>query len=111
MLEAAEISQPCRIGLFSYGSGCCSEFFSGTVTPDSQRRLRGLGLAASLDRRYRLSMDEYELLLKGEHVVRFGTRDTRLDQRVIPAARDSFTGSNRLVLDEVAAYHRVYSWA
>lgn len=111
MLEAAEISQPCRIGLFSYGSGCCSEFFSGTVTPDSQRRLRGLGLAASLDRRYRLSMDEYELLLKGEHVVRFGTRDTRLDQRVIPGARDSFTGSNRLVLDEVAAYHRVYSWA
>ncbi len=43
---------PRHIGLFSYGSGCCSEFYSGVVTPDGARRLRAMGIEGHLDARY-----------------------------------------------------------
>lgn len=111
LLQTAEMTQPCRVGLFSYGSGCCSEFFSGTITPGGQNRLRALGIGTGLDRRHRLSMDEYETLLRAEHVVRFGTRDAILDRTVVPAAWNGFAGRGRLVLDAVKGYHRSYSWS
>lgn len=110
LLDTANLQVPCRVGLFSYGSGCCSEFLSGIVTPDGQNRLRAMKLADALDKRYRLSMDEYELLLSGKQVVRFGTRDARLDRQVIPGAWAAQQGQRRLVLDDVAGYHRNYSW-
>ncbi|HEU4538726.1 MAG TPA: hydroxymethylglutaryl-CoA synthase [Polyangiaceae bacterium] len=49
-----------RVGLFSYGSGSCAEFFSGTVNPGAQARVRSLGLPAMLDARRALSVAEYE---------------------------------------------------
>lgn len=52
-----------RLGLFSYGSGSCAEFFSGTVTPGAQARVKALGLQAMLEARRKLSIDEYERLM------------------------------------------------
>jgi len=63
---------PKRIGCFSYGSGCCSEFYSGVVTPEGQRRLGAIGIEKGLDERHRLSMDEYETLLRGSGAVTGG---------------------------------------
>lgn len=53
-----------RIGLFSYGSGSCAEFFSGTVNPGAQARVRALGLEAMLDARRALSVAEYEEVMR-----------------------------------------------
>lgn len=52
-----------RMGLFSYGSGSCAEFFAGTVTPGAQARVRKLELQATLDARRVLSIDEYEAIM------------------------------------------------
>jgi hydroxymethylglutaryl-CoA synthase len=52
-----------RVGLFSYGSGSCAEFFSGVVGPQAQSRVRDLGIPALLASRHRLSMPEYEALM------------------------------------------------
>jgi polyketide biosynthesis 3-hydroxy-3-methylglutaryl-CoA synthase-like enzyme PksG len=109
-IEAGDFTQPKRLGMFSYGSGCCSEFFSGVVTEQSQFRLRAMGIQDALDQRYRLSIPEYELLLQGNDVVRFGTRDVKLDQHVIQSAWPYFTTGNRLVLDSIEGYHRKYLW-
>ena len=109
-IDSADYSAPQRIGLFSYGSGCCSEFFSGVVTADGQSRLRCMDIAAALDRRYRLSMPEYEILLRGNAVVRFGTRDAVLDHQVIPGAWPHYQTGQRLVLDAIVGYHRKYRW-
>lgn len=108
LLQAAEIAAPCRVGLFSYGSGCCSEFFSGVVTPDGQRRLRAMSIGAGLDRRYRLTIVEYEHLLRGEQVIRFGQKDASIIPDAIPAAWAAFQGSGRLVLEAMVGYHRTY---
>lgn len=53
-----------RVGLFSYGSGSCAEFFSGTVHPGAQARVRALGLRAMLDARRALSIAEYEDVMR-----------------------------------------------
>ncbi len=52
------------ISLFSYGSGCCAEFFSGVVGPDAARD--DSGLSALLAARRQISVAEYEALRSGQ---------------------------------------------
>ncbi len=101
---------PKRIGCFSYGSGCCSEFYSGVVTPDGRERLSRLGIRRQLDERYRLSMAEYDALLKDSSAVKFGTRNVKLDLQSIPGAMQSGQGKERLFLEEIREFHRIYRW-
>jgi polyketide biosynthesis 3-hydroxy-3-methylglutaryl-CoA synthase-like enzyme PksG len=109
-INAADFDGPQRIGLFSYGSGCCSEFFSGVVSPEAQRRLQATGIDGALNARYRLSLTEYATLLRGNHAVRFGTRDAVLDHEVVPDAWPPYQTGERLVLDAIVGYHRKYRW-
>ena len=101
---------PKRIGCFSYGSGCCSEFHSGVVTPDGQALQRRFNIEERLNRRYRLSMEEYEALLRGSGVVRFGTRNVKSDFDLIPGLNLSDGGEKRLFLEEIKEFHREYRW-
>lgn len=109
-IDSIALSDPIRIGLFSYGSGCCSEFFSGVVAPAGQQRLQSMEIAKSLDTRYRLSIEDYEHLLAGTDVVRFGTRDATLNHQIIPGAWPASPRGDRLVLDHLQGYHRHYAW-
>ncbi len=52
-----------KVGLFSYGSGSCAEFFVGTVTPGAQARVTALDLPALLARRQVLTIEAYEALM------------------------------------------------
>ena len=100
---------PQRIGVFSYGSGCCSEFFSGVVTAGGQDRLRAMRIAEQLDGRYRLSIDDYEQILLESKVVRFGTRNMKLDKTFLAAARQAHKRKT-LYLAAINEYHREYEW-
>lgn len=105
----ASFDKPQRIGVFSYGSGCCSEFFSGVATKEGQERIRAMGIKEHLDRRYELSMDEYDDLLVGSNAVKFGTRNVVLDSKFIPKARTTH-GRPTLFLKEIKEYGRKYEW-
>lgn len=109
-IDTIDLADPIRIGLFSYGSGCCSEFFSGVVSGEGRERLRSMGISAALDARYRLSITEYEDLLTGRDTVRFGTRDADLNHQIVPGAWPASGKGDRLVLDTVVGYHRNYIW-
>jgi polyketide biosynthesis 3-hydroxy-3-methylglutaryl-CoA synthase-like enzyme PksG len=110
-IENADFASPQRIGCFSYGSGCCSEFFSGVATRESQEHLSGFDMARQLDERYELDMEEYEILLRGNAAVRFGTCNVVLDPDIIPGTRMVRERSERLYLKEIHNYHRIYEWA
>lgn len=99
-----------RLGCFSYGSGCCSEFYSGIVTKEGQERIRKLNIKQQLDSRYKLTMDEYDNLLRKSSMVRFGTRNIKLDAEMVPGAYQASVGKQRLVLDEINEFHREYRW-
>jgi polyketide biosynthesis 3-hydroxy-3-methylglutaryl-CoA synthase-like enzyme PksG len=109
-IDRGEFASPRRIGCFSYGSGCCSEFYSGIVTKDGQERQRRFGIERQLDERYELSVDEYESILRSSSAVRFGTRNVNVDDRFI-AAGASRGGTRRLVLKRIEEFHRQYEWA
>ncbi|WP_287782416.1 hydroxymethylglutaryl-CoA synthase family protein [Oceanibaculum sp.] len=113
-LATGDFASPQRIGFFSYGSGCCSEFYSGVATSDGQSRLRAMGIDAAMDARYRLSIEEYERLLRGNSTLRFGLRDALPDRAIVPGAWQVYEGGGsngqRLVLRAIEGYHRLYDW-
>jgi polyketide biosynthesis 3-hydroxy-3-methylglutaryl-CoA synthase-like enzyme PksG len=109
-IEHGDFNTPQRIGCFSYGSGCCSEFFSGIVTKDAQERVRALRIKDQLDKRYELSMEEYDSLLVSNHAVKFGARNVVLDTSFIPQAK-SAQGNGTLFLTEIKEFQRQYNQA
>lgn len=106
----ADLQTAKRIGCFSYGSGCCSEFFSGVATIKAQEKLAALNIDRQLDQRYRLSMQEYTSILEGSDAVKFGTRNIVLNSELIWQARQAVAGQPRLYLKQIKEYHREYEW-
>lgn len=99
-----------RLGCFSYGSGCCSEFYSGVVSSEGQAALARFGIEQHLDERYGLTMDEYERLLVGNTQLKFGTRNVSIRDGWVPGARAVARGRRQLVLREIREFHREYEW-
>lgn len=101
-----------RVGLFSYGSGCSSEFFSGLVGPASTRALARMEIGRRLDARYRLSMQEYDALLDDLRAFPFGAKDLEVGlSRFGRIHEQAFAGQRRLVLRRIKDYHREYEWS
>lgn len=105
-----DFQAPKRIGCFSYGSGCCSEFYSGVVAEDGANRLRRMDIQGQLDERYRMTMEEYDDLLFSNNNLRFGTRNATFGVEAFPQARRAMAGKQRLVLAEIKEFHRKYAW-
>ncbi|MFD0555611.1 hydroxymethylglutaryl-CoA synthase [Stackebrandtia endophytica] len=96
-----------RIGLFSYGSGCASEFYSGVVDGNGAP-----GLATAIAQRHRLSLDEYELISDMSVDRMCGVRDRRFETSSYQDIYDShFDGHGLLVLDSIDRFHRRYRWS
>lgn len=110
VIDNGDFSMPRRVGCFSYGSGCCSEFFSGIVRQEGQQRLRSRRIQEQLDRRYELSMAEYDDLLQLSSAVKLGTRNVVVDSSFVPQAR-SAQRIETLFLREIKEFHREYEWA
>jgi hydroxymethylglutaryl-CoA synthase len=52
-----------RIGLFSYGSGSCGEFFSGLVANEAPRAIEAARVGEILSARERIDVAEYERIM------------------------------------------------
>jgi polyketide biosynthesis 3-hydroxy-3-methylglutaryl-CoA synthase-like enzyme PksG len=115
-IENGVFELPRRIGIFSYGSGCCSEFYSGVASVSGQQKLQSMQLVKHLDCRHRMTMEEYDSMLQGSSVVKFGTRNVLLETGVLPgvwktiAATASVLGSKRIFLAEIKEFYRRYEW-
>lgn len=109
-IDKGDFRNPRRIGIFSYGSGCCSEFYSGVVTSQGEQILAQQGISAQLADRYSLNMEEYEQLLYYSSVVSFGTRNVNLDYQIFPGVWQKIEGKSRLVLKKIKEFHREYEW-
>jgi polyketide biosynthesis 3-hydroxy-3-methylglutaryl-CoA synthase-like enzyme PksG len=108
-IDNGEFDTPKRVGIFSYGSGCCSEFFSGVVRKEGQERLRALKIKQTLDNRYELSMEQYDRLLEKSRELKFGTRNMVPDVEFIAQARTALKRPT-LLLKQIKEFHREYEW-
>ncbi len=112
LIDHADFGRPRRLGMFSYGSGCASEFFSAVVTPQGRARVAGQGIATAIADRYPLSMPEYELLSDLSVDRMCGVREHRYDTAAYQRVYDSHVaGRGLLVLDRVEDFHRRYRWS
>jgi polyketide biosynthesis 3-hydroxy-3-methylglutaryl-CoA synthase-like enzyme PksG len=111
LIDAIQPDTGQRVGLFSYGSGCCSEFFSGIVDQQSTAALAEMQICQHLNKRRELTFEEYEALLadtRGQLVpqedrdVSPGKWGYLLDARPDGRPLLTFTGVRR--------YHREYEW-
>jgi polyketide biosynthesis 3-hydroxy-3-methylglutaryl-CoA synthase-like enzyme PksG len=108
----ASAGPPPRLGLFSYGSGCCSEFYSGLVMKQAKATLAAAQIPQAIDGRHALSMPDYERLLGLNRKAMFGVQDMVADPEEIgPLYRDAVAGSGVLVLRRIERFHRQYDWA
>jgi polyketide biosynthesis 3-hydroxy-3-methylglutaryl-CoA synthase-like enzyme PksG len=100
-----------RVGMFSYGSGCSSEFFSGVINEESTAALSGMQIGRHLADRRELTFDEYEQLLAETRTCLVPQQDREVD---IPRWRETFDRRSNprplLALNAVRNYHRKYEW-
>jgi polyketide biosynthesis 3-hydroxy-3-methylglutaryl-CoA synthase-like enzyme PksG len=111
LIDAVKPDTGYRVGLFSYGSGCCSEFFSGVIDQESTDALAEMNIGQHLAGRCELTFDEYEGLLKEtigglipikDRDVGIGRWGAMLDRRSVQRPL--------LALKAVRNYHRKYEW-
>ncbi len=102
-----------RVGLFSYGSGCSSEFYSGVVSDHSQSVLSKMNIRQHLDNRHELSIEEYDDLMDQNTEWLFGIKDKEVNfSKFSTIYEKQFKGKELLVLKAVDNnYHRKYMWS
>jgi polyketide biosynthesis 3-hydroxy-3-methylglutaryl-CoA synthase-like enzyme PksG len=104
--------RPQRIGLFSYGSGCCSEFYSGLADARSAEQVRARGIGAALAARRAVDMPLYETLIARTRDGMIGARNATPARDGVEALyEDAFAGRGLLVLDRIENYRRIYRWS
>lgn len=113
LIDHAVFNTPKRVGLYSYGSGCSSEFYSGIITPQSKTKLSTLNISDALMKRHLLTMEEYDRLLKLNSQWLFGIKDSVMDQSQFSTIYDKqIKGKGLLTLKAIDHhYHRKYDWS
>lgn len=100
------------LGVFSYGSGCSSEFYSGSVNQSSRQSLSVMNIRQNLSTRSELSVEEYEKVMKLNFEVKLGTENLDLDGKEFSHIYESqFQGKKLLVLKKITGFHREYDWS
>ncbi len=112
LIDHVELNGFKRVGLFSYGSGCSSEFYSGLINSHSRSVLSKINIGEKLSNRYELNMEEYDRLLDLNMEWIFGIKDKEVDfSEFSKIYENHLEGRGLLVLKEVKNYHREYGWS
>lgn len=111
LVEHAGLTGPARVGLFSYGSGCSSEFFSGVTGPAAAGRLAAMGLRDRLGRRADLDFAAYRELVEANRRCLVADRDRVVELGPWKELLDRVPDRPRtLVLTGIEGYRRHYGW-
>lgn len=111
IIDNAPYRGSARVGLFSYGSGCASEFFSGLIDEGSRAAMAEMGIAARLDARVTLSFAEYAELLAENSKCLVPVPDRKIEVERFQRFFEARPGREQLLVYRgVEGYHRTYEW-
>jgi len=101
----------CRIGMYSYGSGSCAEFFAGTMESEARAVVGAHRIAERLAARRRLALPEYEKIVLDRESSALVSDFT--PERETPAGHceEAYRGKGLLVLERVKDFYRHYAWS
>lgn len=112
LMDTAKLEEPERISFYSYGSGCSSEFFSGTITPEGQGKSASMNMLDAIEDRVELTIEEYDRISDINEKWFFGIKNKKVDFSEFQNYYDEwFSGKNLLTLEAINDYHREYDWS
>jgi polyketide biosynthesis 3-hydroxy-3-methylglutaryl-CoA synthase-like enzyme PksG len=111
LIDRVRVSGGARVGLYSYGSGCASEFFSGLIDRESTAEVSAMRIGEHLEARCELQFDEYiELLPENLRcLVPEENREVDVGRYDHITSRVPRT-SDLLVCQGTRRFHRSYAW-
>ncbi|NUR30306.1 MAG: hydroxymethylglutaryl-CoA synthase family protein [Catenulispora sp.] len=112
LLDNGDVADGARVGMYSYGSGCAAEFFSGVADADSAAAVRRMRIQEQLDARVDLDFAEYDALLQENRRCLVPEPDRRIEVDAYRPILDRY-GLQRdlLVYTGTKDYGRTYEWA
>jgi hydroxymethylglutaryl-CoA synthase len=100
-----------RIGIYSYGSGSCAEYYSARVCSDAREALAEAGIAPQLDRRRALTVAEYEACERATFAAT-AAKDYAPPADLLPGLYAShYEGQGKLVFRGTRDHYREYAWS
>ncbi|MEU3260646.1 hydroxymethylglutaryl-CoA synthase family protein [Streptomyces albidoflavus] len=111
LLDSGAVTAPGRVGIFSYGSGCSSEFFSGVVDAESAATVSAMNVTAHLENRADISFAEYTDVLEENLKCLVPVPDRTVGSGCWDAIGQRAGGRKEmLTFTGVRNYHRQYEW-
>ena len=101
-----------KLGLFSYGSGFSSEFYSGVIGENAINAIEEMNILKEIENRYNLSIEEYEKIIDINRELSFGTKDYEVDfDKFNDIFCNKVKGKGLLILNKISNFHREYIWS
>ncbi len=98
--------------MFSYGSGCSSEFYSGFITPKSIDKMKPLQIFEKIKDRYKLDMAVFDQIFEENTKWFFGVEEGKVNHdQFAEIYKQKFEGKGYLVLDHIKGYQHQYRWS
>lgn len=111
LVDNADLGDGARVGLYSYGSGCSAEFFSGVVDAGSRAAVGPMRIGAHLDARVELDFPAYRDLLDANRACLVPARERRIDTEQYTSILDGYRiPRDLLVYTGTKDYRRTYEW-
>ncbi|MBO0879085.1 MAG: hydroxymethylglutaryl-CoA synthase family protein [Mycobacterium sp.] len=110
-IETAPDAGGKKIGMYSYGSGCSSEFYSGRIHPEAPATLATMRISDRLRSRRELTFPEYARILDQTHECLVPKPEHKVDLAEWSDFLDSVPGRTpALALSNISNYQRQYEW-
>ncbi len=111
LIDTVEAKANDRIGVFSYGSGSCAEFYTVLVTDKSKEIAKKSGLKELLANRYTISVAQYEKM-EQDREERIKESDFTPDfSGVAGLFEKAYKGKGLLIFTGSKGYYRTYEFS
>lgn len=100
-----------RVGIYSYGSGSCAEFYSVTIGDEAAATVSRADIPAALDARRRLTLAEYDACEGALSAASAARHFTPPVDAVDGLWQSHYEGRGRLVFRGIRDYYREYAWS
>jgi 3-hydroxy-3-methylglutaryl CoA synthase len=111
LIDGSDVTDGDRVSVFSYGSGCCAEFYCARIGPEAKAAARVADLPCRLVARRQVSVDEYEGIERQRTAwVDAGDYEVRRDGLGDWYDR-AYRDRGLLVFTGMSDFYRQYAWS
>lgn len=109
--KADDLKPDDTIGVFSYGSGSCAEFYCVKYTAKSKEVAKRAGLKELIENRYKITVKDYEAM-ETFREQRIKEGDFEPDYNMVPGLYDAaYKGKGLLIYKGSKGYYRTYDFS